>query len=195
MEAVRTFKANLKLEGKPCGWCQIPLKLGDDAAVCTGCEREHHAPCWEAKAGCSTSPCANAPLQRLEPALAAAPAQIADAAALPAGFMHCPSCRSAIIIAPICPTCRAITSPDGIYHGPKTNAPGATQALVYGIIGFFICGIILGPIAISKANQAKAAIRSDPTYEGGGLATAGFVMGIIDIIGWAIIMLMRLSSV
>ncbi|HEX8112435.1 MAG TPA: RING finger protein, partial [Kofleriaceae bacterium] len=63
---MRTLKANLKLEGKPCGWCQAPLALGDDAAVCTACEAAHHQGCWDTKAGCATHGCTSAPLRRLD---------------------------------------------------------------------------------------------------------------------------------
>ena len=230
MEAVRILKANMKLDGKPCGWCQAALRLGEDAAVCTACEREHHQRCWESQAGCSTQGCANAPLRRLDgpgqgmgapypqgggsPYPQGAPyAQGGGSpfpqgggapygspfpqgqSALPPGYMSCPSCRSAIMVgAQICPTCRAITSPDGLYHGPKINAPGAAQALTFGIIGLFFCGVIFGPIAISKASAAKRAMASDPTLGGEGLATAGMVLGILDLVGWAILMLVRLSA-
>ena len=34
MDAVRNLKANLKLENKPCGWCQTGLQIGEDASVC-----------------------------------------------------------------------------------------------------------------------------------------------------------------
>jgi uncharacterized protein DUF4190/RING finger family protein len=233
MEAVRTLKANMKLDGKPCGWCQAALRLGDDAAVCTTCEKEHHSRCWEQNAGCATAGCVNAPLRRLDgPAPGQQPyggapfqqggapyqqsgspfpqggapyqpagapyqqgAPFGQAQQLPPGFMMCPSCRASIMQgAQICPMCRAITSPDGIYHGPKINAPGATQALVYGIIGLFFCGVILGPVAISKSNAAKRAMASDPTLGGEGLATAGMVLGILDLIGWAIFVVMRMSA-
>ena len=40
------------------------------------------------------------------------------------GGMHCRSCRYPIReFDPICPFCRAITSPDGVYRGPTGNAP------------------------------------------------------------------------
>jgi hypothetical protein len=192
MDAVRTLKANLKLENKPCGWCQIGLKLGEDAAVCTACEKEHHQRCWDGKTGCSVLACANAPLRQLAPA--ASPAAAAGGPTFAPGLMACPACRSAIPTGSmICGLCKAITSPDGIYHGPKTNAKDAVQALTFGIIGLFICGVIFGPIAISKANSAKQQIRSDPTLGGEGMATAGLVMGIIDLIAWAIIVMARVG--
>src|SRR5689334_8971346 len=103
MEAVRTLKVNLKLEGKPCRACQIPLKLAEDASVCTSCEGEHHTHCWESKGGCATPGCVNAPLKRLDqpgglpagfPPSSYAPTATTPAApALAPGMMNCPSCR------------------------------------------------------------------------------------------------------
>jgi hypothetical protein len=201
MEAVRTLKANLKLEGKPCGWCQAALALGDDAAVCTACEAPHHLGCWDGKAGCSTHACSNAPLRRLDAAAPAVPrsavagpaspfpagfgaaAPAPSPAALPAGMMTCPRCTLMLSIGtPICPGCRAITSPDGLYHGPKLNAPGAVASLVLGLIGLVVCGVVLGPLAIWQASNAKNAISRDPIYGGGGMATAGMVLGIIGLV-------------
>ena len=202
MEAVRTLKANLKLEGKPCGWCQAALVLGDDAAVCTACEKEHHRACWDAKAGCSTQGCASAPLPRLDAAApgAGAPASpfptgapaspfqaSPQAAGLPPGMMTCPRCTLMLAIGTqVCPGCRAITSPDGLYHGPQINAPGAVASLVLGIIatviGTFFCGVVFGPLAIWQASTARRAIQSDPMYGGGGMATAGMVLGIIGLV-------------
>src|SRR5262245_12078708 len=160
MDAVRNLKANPKLADKPCGWCQSALALGDDTSVCTSCEKAHHQRCWESKGGCSTAGCANAPLRQLDPPAVATAAAL-DAAALADGLMRCPSCRMSISAdSQICPMCRAITSPDGIYHGPQITAPGSSAALVYAIIGFFICGVVLGPVAISKSSSVKQAIKS-----------------------------------
>ncbi|TMQ25112.1 MAG: DUF4190 domain-containing protein [Deltaproteobacteria bacterium] len=205
MEAARTLKANLKLEGKPCGWCQAPLALGDDAAVCTACDGPHHRSCWDSKAGCSTEGCSSAPLRRLDVPAVPAPAPAspfpAPVSPFPAGFaagapmrapappppgmMTCPRCMMPLTIGtPICPNCRAITSPDGLYHGPRLNAPGSVAALVLGIVGvvFFCLGVVLGPLAIWQSNAAKAAISRDPAYGGGGMATAGLVLGIISLL-------------
>jgi hypothetical protein len=171
--------------------------LGYDAAVCTACEREHHAACWDGKAGCANPGCVNAPLKQLDPApLAAEARQASSVETLAAnGLMPCRNCNAAIAIGTqICPMCRAITSPDGIYHGPKTNAPGAQASLVWAIIGLFFCGMILGIVAITKANEAKAAMKADPTLGGEGLATAGKVIGIIAIIGHVIFMFVKFGK-
>lgn len=195
METVRKFKANPKLDGKMCGWCQSPLKLGDDAAVCVACEREHHAACWDGKGGCTNIGCANAPLRQLDAPPAGIRAPDAAAALAAKGLMTCLRCGSSIAIGnQICPTCRAITSPDGIYHGPKTNAPGAVASLVCGIIGMFICGIVLGPIAIVQSNKAKAAMKDDPTLGGAGMATAGMVLGIVSLVTFAVFFMIGMSG-
>lgn len=67
---------------------------------------------------------------------------------------------------------------------PRVQAPGAVTALVLGIIGFMIwpIGLILGPLAINYANQARDAIAANPMLDGNGMATAGYVLGIIDTI-------------
>lgn len=215
MEAARTLKANLKLDGKPCGWCQVALRLGDDASVCGTCEKEHHSRCWDSNAGCSTQGCLAAPLRRLD---AAPQAQTpigspfpqgggspysqgpyggasSSAAAPPPGYMSCPNCRVAIMVGTqVCPSCRSITTPDGLYHGPKINAPGAVASLVCGLVGLVFCQIVFGPIAISRANAAKRAIEADPTLGGEGLATAGMILGIIDLVLFVIVLLFRLST-
>jgi hypothetical protein len=68
---------------------------------------------------------------------------------------------------------------------PKKPCKEATTSLVTAIIGFFIFGIILGPIAISNANKAKKLMAADSSLTGGGKATAGLVIGVIDVVGWA----------
>jgi uncharacterized protein DUF4190/RING finger family protein len=189
MDAMRTLKANLKLQNQPCGWCKQPLQLGEDAAVCNGCEQCHHHRCWESNAGCARQGCANAPLPKLAPQAMPPVQQMGH------GMMMCPNCRAQIPAGSlVCSYCRAITSPDGIYHGPKMNAPGAVASLVWALVGLFICGIILGPVAISQSNKAKRAMAVDPTLGGQGLATAGLVIGIIATIGHALILFINLGT-
>ena len=80
-------------------------------------------------------------------------------------------------------------------YRPKTNAPGASSSLVRAILGFFFCGLILGLVAISNANKAKKLIQSQPdVYTGEGLATAGLVIGIIDLVAWALILIAKIAN-
>lgn len=76
--------------------------------------------------------------------------------------------------------------------GPGYANPEAQQAsqtsLVLGIIGLFVLGIILGPLAIMKANEAQ---------RGGVDATAGKIVGwiatILHALGVVILVFMFLS--
>jgi uncharacterized Tic20 family protein len=65
-------------------------------------------------------------------------------------------------------------------------APGATLALIFGILGLLVFAIIFGPLAIWQATKARKAIQEDPELGGGGRATAGLVLGIVAIVLWVI---------
>lgn len=56
----------------------------------------------------------------------------------------------------------------------------ATMAMVFGIIGIFFAGIIFGILALVNANACKKAGYSN------GKVTAGFVLGIIDLVALAL---------
>lgn len=64
----------------------------------------------------------------------------------------------------------------------------ANTSLTCGIIGLFIAGFILGIIAVSQSGKAKKMGYI------GGKATAGLVLGIIDIIFGSIVTIAILSS-
>ena len=63
-------------------------------------------------------------------------------------------------------------------------APGATFALVWGILGTFFCGVISGWVAINYARTAAAHIDRDPSLGGLGIAKAGAALGVFDILLW-----------
>lgn len=53
-------------------------------------------------------------------------------------------------------------------------------SLLWGIVGIFLVGIILGPFAIYRGAKAKRLIREFQVgHEYKGIATAGFIIGII----------------
>ena len=211
--AARRFRVNKAIEGSPCYTCGQALTLGEEVAQCNQCQTVQHAKCWDSAGGCGKQDCENRPLAALpeQPQPAVAPGYpqpyqspfqqqppgppapgVGGMQAPPPGQKQCPHCNNFIgYYDQVCVYCNNITSPDGIYHGPQINAPGAQASLAYGIIGFFICGIIFGPIAISKANQAKQLIAADPQYKGKGLATAGYIMGIVDIIFFVLFLIIR----
>lgn len=190
MEAARRLKANPKIQGQPCGACETPFELGDDVSICSECEAAHHTACWDERGGCSTAACANAPLEKLAPEPAAASAGEAKP-----GYKRCPACQRNIPETDeICMYCRAIATPDGVYRGPRENAPGATASLVFGILGLFLCGIIFGILAINKSKEARLLIASDPRLGGEGMAKAGLVLGIIDVVLWGLVIIARIGG-
>jgi hypothetical protein len=217
-ESVQRLRANRPLQGRACGWCGVPLDFGDPAAVCTACSTATHAVCWDRQGGCPTADCVHRPLARLDqPAGAAALAEaqggFAAQAAAPAAAgsetetlyepgapldldrMKCPHCGFMIAAdSTLCSYCNMVPTADGIYRGPKTNAPGAVASLVFGILAFFICGIIFGLVAISKANDAKKAIAADPRLGGEGLATTGRILGILALVLWGVMLLARIGG-
>jgi hypothetical protein len=66
--------------------------------------------------------------------------------------------------------------------GPTQTDSGARNALILGIVGIFVCGIILGIAAIVVGAQARRRIRESNGRLGGeGLALAGVILGCLDI--------------
>jgi hypothetical protein len=70
-------------------------------------------------------------------------------------------------------------------QGPYQSRPTAgkaTASLILGICGFVICPLIPSILAVVFGNQARAEIEeSRGRLDGGGLATAGIVLGWIGI--------------
>lgn len=86
-----------------------------------------------------------------------------------------------------------VSQPTGIPS--QTNAPGAVASLVLGIVGLFCFGIVLGILAIIYSGKARKAIAANPgVYTGGGMATAGLILGIIDVVGWAIAIIVNVAN-
>jgi hypothetical protein len=75
----------------------------------------------------------------------------------------------------------------GGYGAPPGNNSKAIWSLVLGILGILCCGI-LGIPALILGKQAQNEIdRSGGTQTGRGLATAGFVLGILACIGLVVV--------
>ena len=71
----------------------------------------------------------------------------------------------------------------------------ANEALKYALIGILCFGIILGPMAISRALKAKKEIAADPQLTGEGKANAALIIGIIDLLFWVLGIIYRVSNV
>lgn len=91
------------------------------------------------------------------------------------------------------------TPPADTYQQPRPMTGGgpsskATTALVLGILGLICCGL-LGIPAIIIGKQEMASIDQGlAPVEGRGLAQAGFILGIVSLVLWAVGMLMWIAA-
>lgn len=70
---------------------------------------------------------------------------------------------------------------------PAGNSKKAIWALVLGILGLVCCGIFTGIPALILGKQAQGEIdASGGAISGRGMATAGFILGIISIV-WTVL--------
>ena len=79
-------------------------------------------------------------------------------------------------------------------QGPAGVCQEASDALKYALIGIICFGIILEPIAISKALKAKKMIAENPRLEGAGKATAALFIAIAVLILWVLSIIARVSA-
>jgi hypothetical protein len=133
-----------------------------------------------------------------------APAGAPAVDARPAGPPRrpCPMCGEMIPMNAVqCRFCHEIFDPKlkksnvtrGSVQATSTSS-SAIWALVCGIAGFFLCGLILGIAAINLGNKAKKEIDASRGEIGGsGLATAGIVLGVIDLVAWALLIVARVA--
>ncbi len=71
----------------------------------------------------------------------------------------------------------------------------ADEALKYAIAGLICCGIILEPVAISKALKARQMMSLNPRLTGSGKATAALIIGIVGFLLWILGTLSRVASI
>ena len=82
----------------------------------------------------------------------------------------------------------------GGYGAPAANNKKAVWSLVLGILGLICCGIFTGIPAIILGKQAQNEIDASGGAQGGrGMATAGFVLGIIACV-WVVLWIILYST-
>lgn len=89
----------------------------------------------------------------------------------------------------------AIKGPPAFPEEATIPCKEASEALTYSIVGLFCFGIILEPIALSKASKAKKMMELNPRLSGVGKATAAQIIGTIGLILWVIGIFGRVSNI
>lgn len=86
-------------------------------------------------------------------------------------------------------------APYGYGYAAPQAEKGATTSLVLGIVGFFVCGIILGPAAVIEGVKARKRIReSNGMLTGDGMALAGIVLGSIVCLLYVVVIIAVIIS-
>jgi hypothetical protein len=80
-------------------------------------------------------------------------------------------------------------SPSAASSGSRTNGL-AIASLCCGIVGLFVLNIILGPLAIVLGVVS----RRQAGGNGSGMAKAGIVLGVVDVVLWLVLLLVAANS-
>ena len=108
----------------------------------------------------------------------------------------CPNCLVEINGHKYCGACKVMALQGSPLPMAEASipCPEANEALKYAIIGIFCFGIILEPIAISKALKAKKLMEMNPNLAGAGKATAALIIGIAALVLWVLGIIARVSN-
>jgi len=108
----------------------------------------------------------------------------------------CPNCLVEIRGQKYCASCKtlAVRGQPVVAEAATLPCKEADEALKYAIIGIFCFGIILEPIAISKALKARKMIEANPRLTGSGKATAALVIGIVALLLWVLGVFARVAG-
>ncbi|GAA4305124.1 DUF4190 domain-containing protein [Streptomyces venetus] len=74
--------------------------------------------------------------------------------------------------------------------GSRTNGL-AIASLCCGIIGLFLLNIVLGPLAIIFGAVAR---RQAAAKNGAGMAKAGIILGVVDVVLWLVLLMVAASN-
>lgn len=94
------------------------------------------------------------------------------------------------------PSGNSMYSPETLAAKAQYVAAEARNALILSIVGLFCAGFIFGFLAFRKANDALETIAIyDVAHDKRSIALTAKVLGIVDIVGWIIAIIARLTGV
>lgn len=169
-EEVKSNGSSNNYDEKVCKICSKPIESGEQLIQCEKCNNFYHRNCYETNGGCVQPKCSN-------------------------DMKACPYCGKMIKkVDTKCHFCGedlgGSVRPQSGYtsRGPqsgyasKGTCSEATYALVFGILSLVCCGVIFGPLAISKGNAAIEITNNDPSYQGKDMAQVGKILGIVGLV-------------
>ena len=108
----------------------------------------------------------------------------------------CPDCLLELQGQKYCGSCKVMAvQGQPVIEEASLPCKQADEALKYAIIGIFCFGIILEPMAISKALKAKKMIEANPRLTGSGKVTAALIIGIVSLVLWVIGIIARFATI
>jgi hypothetical protein len=108
----------------------------------------------------------------------------------------CPDCLLELQGQKYCGSCKVMAvQGQPVIEEASLPCKQADEALKYAIIGIFCFGIILEPMAISKALKAKKMTEANPRLTGSGKATAALIIGIVSLVLWVIGLIARFATI
>jgi S1-C subfamily serine protease len=158
--------------------------------ICPQCGTVHHASCWSVRGGCGAYACAPARRAGIaqdpsEPVLLITHAELERA--VPQTAAGWP-----LRAAPSGSVAWSPASGPSPARAPVRTSRLAIASLVCGLAGILLFGLLTGLVAILLAVLALSGIRVS-TQRGIWLAISGLFLGIVDVVGWIIMLGVFLS--
>lgn len=107
----------------------------------------------------------------------------------------CGDCLVEVLGQKYCGSCKVmvVKGPPPVEEGNEV-CESANKALMYSIIGIFCFGIILGPLAIVKAVEARKEMQANPRLAGLAKANVGLLLGITVLVLWVMGMIAKAKA-
>jgi S1-C subfamily serine protease len=156
--------------GTLCVLCGNQIALGDSTSICRTCGAVHHGPCWDTNKGCGAYDCSLSTRLHVtgeSPAITVTRDELSAATPLPGR-----------------PANFAQDTQGGNTPSPRRWNRAAVAAFIVALLGIPLFGLVTGLVAIVIACIALAG--HSHYRRGMALAVAAIVIGLFDVVGWAI---------
>jgi hypothetical protein len=108
---------------------------------------------------------------------------------------YCANCLVTIKGQKYCGSCKVTALRSGtLIESASEVCQEASEALKYALIGIICFGIVLEPLAIKKALNAKKMIAANPNLTGDGKATAALIIAPIVLVIWVLGLIARVRG-